>query len=53
MKIQKKNNNINISIPKLYTNSVFIEKRREEIKKLRSFINEKKNKTQDNMVFFI
>ena len=49
----KKNNNINISIPKLYTNSVFIEKRREEIKKLRSFINEKKNKTQDNMVFFI
>ena len=51
--IIKKNNNINISIPKLYTNSVFIEKRIEEIKKLRSFINEKKNKTQDNMVFFI
>ena len=51
--IKKNNidNSNNVSIPKLYTNSFCIEKRREELKKLRTFMKERKNKTEDNMVF--
>ena len=49
-KLLKKKNK-NIVIPKLYTNSNLIEKRREEIKKIRLFSRERKNKTENNMIY--
>jgi hypothetical protein len=50
--VKKRNKKNNIEMPKLYTNSNFIEKRREEIRKNRIFRKEKKNKTEDNMIYF-
>ena len=49
-KLLKKTNK-SIVIPKLYTNSNLIEKRREEIKKIRLFSRERKNKTENNMIY--
>ena len=43
--------NINSNIPKLYTNSNFMEGKMEEIKKNRLFLKERKNKTEDNMIY--
>ena len=49
-KIKRKRNE-NISIPKLYTNTNFIEEKMEEIKKKRLILKERKNKTEDNMIY--
>ena len=49
-KLLKKTNK-SIAIPKLYTNSDLIEKRREDIKKIRLFSRERRNKTENNMLY--
>lgn len=51
-KLMKKKNLIRI-IPKLYTNSNIIEKRREEINKKIRFEKERRNKTEDNMIYYL
>ena len=40
-----------VEIPKLYTNSSVIKQRREELQKQRIFSKEKKNKTEDNIIY--
>ena len=49
-KLVKKTNK-KIQMAKLYTNSNFIEKIREEIRKGRKFVKETKNKTEDIMIY--
>ena len=50
--VKKRNKNRKLEMPKLYTNSNFIEKRREEMRKNGIFQKEKKNKTEDNMIYY-
>ena len=47
----KRNRNNNANIPKLYTNTNFLEEKMEEIRKNRLFLKERKNKTEDNLIY--